>query len=268
MAAYPRWQGELRPGPVLGTIAVEEARRTLRSFWGQIAIFLGFLLLVLFLSPLVSAARRAPDSHSVDYFLSFFHSTLWAGVGVAAIASGPALLDDARRGALELYLSRGVSKRQYLAAKVLSVFGLTSLAVVGPALAYWVLSFLLFPRQPADWLLVPGGVLAEGLLWAGMLTGLGLGLSGLAKSSRAATIVLFGGFAVMDVFVSTLLDAVTGNHQVEVVSPLVALSQLSPAVFHAGQVVFPWWWGFAELLGLMAVGWALVAWKHPRLAGA
>jgi hypothetical protein len=257
---YPRWQGTLRSGPAFPTIVAQETRRAFRNIWATYALALVFIV-ALFYAP------RLPSQNTLDNFLAAFHTLLWGGVAMAGIIGASTLLEDSRHNALELYLSRGLRMRDYLAGKVLAVFGLTSLAVIGPALLYFVATVMLVEQHPAHWELVPLGVLVEGLLWAGVLTALALGVSCVSRNARAASITLLGSFFIMDVFVSNLLEGITRNAQLQILSPLVSMAQLSPVLFQAGDQLFPWWWGLAEMLLLLGIGIALVAWKHPRLAG-
>jgi ABC-type transport system involved in multi-copper enzyme maturation permease subunit len=270
VTAYPRWQGELRGGPAFLTIALEDARRALRNTWSQMALVLVFAYAVIFLGGLgtLADARGDAAAHTWTNFQFFLGNLRWGALAVAAVMAGPALLEDARRGALELYLARGIPHRDYVAGKVLAVFGMSFLAFAGPAVLYVVGSHLLFEAQPQGWEMAIPGALAYGILLGLVVTGLGLGLSSVARSSRGATLLLFGGVAILDIFVGNLLEGITRNAQFQVLSPLAALAQQSEWMFgQPGPHAFPAWWGLAHLLVLLLVGWGLLWWKQPRLAG-
>jgi hypothetical protein len=239
--------------------------------WVQVALILVLAYAVIYLGSLrsLASARSVASAHTWDNFLGFLNIVRWGAVMVAAVMAGPALLEDKRRGALELYLARAIRARDYMAGKVLAIFSLSALAVIGPGLIYWVGAFFLFDKQPTGWEYVPLGVVGYGLMWAMLVTGLGLGLSSVARSSRAATIALAGAFVVADVVVSNLLAGVTRDENWRVLSPLAALGQQVEWLFPGSKAPFPFpaWWGLLAWVALVGIGWGLVAWKRPRLAG-
>lgn len=271
VTGYPRWRGPLSEGPAFPAVAAGDIRRALNNMWSRTALILVFAYAVIFLGNLytLGQARGADAAHTMDNFLYFLNNLRWGALAIAAVMAGPGLLEDARRGALELYLSRGITRRDYLLGKVLAVFGLTALAMIGPALLYYAGTYTLFDKQPAPWVQAPAGIVVYGLMWAALVSGLGLGLSCVAKSSRGATLMLFGGFVVADLLVSKLLEGITRAGEAQILSPFSAIAQQTGWLFNVKPpFVFPEWWGLLEWLALTAVGWGLVAWKHPRLAGA
>jgi ABC-type transport system involved in multi-copper enzyme maturation permease subunit len=268
--SYPRWRGELREGPAVFVVAGEEIRRAWNSTWTRTGLILVAAYTVMYLGSLFTAKQARGDAvHSMDNFLFFLHNIRWGALFLAAMMGGPALLEDRRRGALELYLSRAVTKADYLGGKILAVFGISTLAMVGPALLYFALSFALFEQQPDNWLQAPLGGIVYGLMWGAMVGGLALGISCVARGSLGAALVLLGSFLIVEVVVSLLLAGITNSPLIRIASPFAAMTQQSSWLFgHPGGFAFPEWWGIA-LWGLLTVlGWALVAWKHPRMAGA
>lgn len=271
VTGYPRWQGALTGPPAFLVIATEDARRAARGMWGQVALLLAFLMPVIFLIQVNSLAgsRGAAAAHTWDNFSLLLGQMRWFTLAVAAIMAGTALLDDHRRGALELYFGRGVSRREYLAGKVLAVFGTTYGAFVGGTLLYILGSYMLISAQPTGWERAFPGTLVYGLIWAALVSGLGLGLSCVARSARGATLLLFGGFAVADVFVASLLQGITNTDAAQLLSPFSAMALQSGWLF--GQpdpnLTLDPMWGLVLLVVLIAVGWGLVLWKQPRLAG-
>ena len=265
---YPRWQGELSGAPRMLVIAVEETRRAWNNQWARTALMLAFAYAILTLGTLFSLRTRV-GIHTMDALVEFLGLLRWAGLGLAAVAAGPALLEDAQRGALELYLSRAVTRLDYLAGKILSVFGLAFAAVAGPGLLYWLGSFVVFEDQPAGWAWAWAGILGYAILWALVVTGIGLGLSCVARSSRAASLILFGGIAGIDILFGLILGAITRDETVQVVSPMADLAQQVVWLFPGTEApaAFPWWWGLIALGILLLVGWGLVWWRHPRLKG-
>lgn len=269
VTGYPRWERSFSRAPRFLTVAAHEARRAWDDQWGRAAIYLAIGYAVLTIGTLYAAAKSNPATHSLTTFLSFLDLLRWMSLGVAAVVAGPALLDDARRGALELYLSRALRRRDYLMGKTVAVFGLAFLVVWLPALAYIGGTYVLIDKQPPNWGWATLGSLGYALMWATVVAGLGLGLSCVVRSSRAATLILFGGVAVLDIILTKLLVGITRDTTVEVMSPLGDLQQQvtwlfpgAPAPYH-----FPFWWGLIALGGLAVAGWSLVWLRAPRLKG-
>ncbi|HLE95784.1 MAG TPA: ABC transporter permease subunit [Candidatus Thermoplasmatota archaeon] len=265
----PRYEGVLRRRPSFPVVAFEEVRRALQNPWARFALMLAFAYSVVYLGSLWTLKQSRGDSvHTMENFLYFVNLLRWAALAIAAVMTGPSLLEDQRRGALELYFSRAVTKADYLAGKVLAVLGLTFISVFGPAMVYFAGSWVLFEKMPDRWAWVPLTAAAYAAIWALVVAGVGLGLSLVSRSSRAATLLLFGGVAVLDVIISNLLEAITRNDSVQVISPLSALGQQVGWLFGADlPYTFPFWWGLVTLGGLALVGWVLVAIRHPRLQG-
>lgn len=265
---YPRWEGELSRSPRMFIIAIREVQRVLKSNWAMGALLLAFSYGVVTAGNLY-AGRESFGVHTWANFLDFQELLCWAGLALAAVATGPALLEDARKGALELYHSRAATRFDYLAGKSLAIVGLAWAAVSGPALIYWAGTYLVFDEQPEAWAWAWAGILGFGLIWALVVTGLGLGLSSVARSSRAAAIILFGGIALLDILFGRVLTLITRAPEILVMSPLADMAQQATWLFPAATppYEFEWWWGAAALAGLIALGWGLVYWRHPRLKG-
>lgn len=269
MNEYPRWQGELRSTPTSVVIVGEEVRRGWYDQWARSAIILVGAYTILYLTTIYSQSQRLGDTvHTMDNFLYLINLLPWGALALAAIMGGPAFLEDSRQGALELYLSRAVSRVDYLTGKSVAVFGMAFLAIWLPSLLYWGASFLMFENHPDGWNWAPLAAAGHAFMWAVMATGLGLGLSCVARSSRAATLILLGGFAVMDVLISNLLESITRNDFMQLLSPFSAISEQREWLFNVdGEFEFPAMWGLVEWFALSVVGWGLVAWRHPRLRG-
>lgn len=262
---YPSWHGQLSTGRTFPVIARHEISRTWNDLWGRIAIVFVVAYALVFIGSLQTAG---PDAHTTGNALRFVDTLRWGALVLAAIMAGPALLEDRLHGALELYLSRAVTRLDYLAGKIGAVLDLTAVVVIVPGIVYWVATYFLFTEHPEQWLLFPLGVIAYGLLWALMVTGVALGLACVSKSSRATALILFGVFAIADLLISDILQGITRNEALQILSPFSAHAQQVGWLFQAPeQFGFPYWWGIVELVVLMALGWALVWWKHPRLAG-
>lgn len=178
------------------------------------------------------------------------------------------LLEDARRGALELYLSRPVTRLHHLAGKALALLALCLTMFVVPILLYTLGTYVFFDEQPDGWTTAPWAALPYALLWSVAVSGLALGVSCLARNGRAAALLLIGGAVALHVIAATLLPNLTEATWPTILSPFSAMQAIQPWLWpsvEAGE--FPAWWGLAEVLALAALGWGLVARFHPRLRG-
>lgn len=269
ITGYPRWKGELAKSPRWFTIMAHEMRRAWDDQWGRTAIYVAIGYAVINVAQLFAATRSDPTAHNIENFLSFLGLLRWAALGIAAVMAGPALLEDAQRGALELYLSRALDRRDYLLGKTLAVFVVTLGVVWLPALFYIGGSFLIVSTHPADWAWTVLGSLGYSAIWAFVVAGAGLGLSCVVRSARAATLILFGGIAVLDIILASLLQLITNNNGVQIISPLGDLQEQVGWLFPGAATPynFPWWWGLIVLGAIAAVGWALVVLRAPRLKG-
>lgn len=269
--SYKRWTGPLTTRPLTSVVAENEVRLAFVSLWSRIVI----LLALLYTSVAVASLYRNRQNlgsdvvHSFDAFVGFLNNLQWVALAVAAIVGAPAILEDLRRGALELYLGRAVTSTHYLVGKIFATVGLTTLAVMIPALVYVGATAVLFRRHPIGWAWAVPGALLYALLLGLMVGGLALGLSAVSRSSRAATLVLFGGVAVLELVVRHVLEGITREPRLAILSPLAAFEQQSEWIFPrvTATSTFPLWWGIAEISVLIFAGWFLLWWRRPRVPG-
>lgn len=264
VTGYPKWEGQLSGAPRIWSIALNEARRAYNDQWARAALILAFGWAVITLGPLVAR----PTAHTLEAYLAFLGLLRWAALGVAAVMAGVALLDDDKKGALELYLSRSVTRWTYLGGKVLAVLGMTFLTLFGPALIYYLASFLLIDTQPEGWPYAVLGAAGFAAIWAIVVSGVGLGVSCVVRSTRAASILIFAGIAGADILLGTLLSTITSSDTPRVFSPMSSLDQQRTWLFNMDPLFdFPWWWGAITLGALAIAGWTMVWLRHPRLKG-
>lgn len=268
MRGYPKWERSFTNVPRFVTVAVNEVRRALVNPWARTALMFAVGYAVITIGGLYSVRTRV-GVHTTDALVEFLNLLHWAALAVASTMAGPALLDDHRKGALELYHARGVTRWSYLSGKVLAVWGLAFFAVAAPGFVYWAGSYLVFENHPAGWGWSIFGILGDAALWSLVITGLGLGLSSVARSSRAATLILFGAVAGLDIVFGRILNAITRSGDVLVLSPMASITQQAIWLFPGAKTdyTFTWWWGLLALGILLAIGWGLVWWRHPRLKG-
>lgn len=261
---YPRWKGELSRSPRLMTIAGEEMRKIYRDRWS------GYVLAAALLAAALSFAVQTPlERTRLDELVNAMKLIEWGALAIAALAAGPALLDDKKYGALELYLSRAVRPWEYFVGKGLAVWLSTVAIVFAPSFLYYVSSILTVENLPEGWGWVWLGILGHAVVWGTVVTGLGLGLSAVLKSGRAASLVLFGAVFLLDALLSNVLQNLSRDPKFQLLSPIANLHQQNAWLFAEGTApyAFPWWWSTLVLLGLALVGWGVAYWRRPRLRG-
>jgi hypothetical protein len=268
---YPRWVGgsPLRQGTSLPVIALQEVRRAYQDFWFRLAAIFVVAFSLVYLGNLYTRQQSIGDSvHTLKDFADFLGNLRWGALALAATMGGPALLGDSHKGALEIYLTRSVSHVEYLVAKTLAVFGVSFLGLAVPAVLYYGAAAFFFEKHPAGWTPIIFGGLLYAFIWGLLISGVALGLSCVARSSRAATIILFGGFALLEIVISRLLTGITRNTELSILSPFSAMTSQNSWILNVTtDTGFPAWWGLAEILLLTIAGWLLVAWRHPRVRG-
>lgn len=261
---YPRWQGQLSAGSRIAVVADGELQRAYRSTWSLLTVGVGLAIGLASVIELIQVARDGDTQFAYDAYLAMLGQLRWAAIAVAAVIGGPAILEDLRNGATKLYLTRSLTPSDYLAGKALAVFALIGVTILLPALAYYVAG-LAIDIEGLDWQRMLGAAIADAILWAAMATGLALGLSLAAKSSRTAIIILLGGFVGLHIVAANLLSSLTEDDTWSLLSPFAAMDAVERWAFQADAAeAFPWWWGLLVILGLTIAGWTLVAALRPR----
>lgn len=265
---YTRWEGKPVDSSRIGIIAGDELRRVRTNTWSFLAAGAGIAWGIASTIELYQVKQAGDATHDVQGFLAMLGQLQWFVLVAAALIGTPMLLEDARRGALELYLSRPVTRFQHLAGKATALLALCMTMFVVPIAMYVLGAYVFFDEQPDGWTAAPWISLGYAFVWSVMASGLALGVSCLARNGRAAALVLIGGAVVLHVTATTLLPNLTEATWPTILSPFNAMQATQTWIWSEAETGdFPAWWGLAEVLGLAALGWLLVAWFHPRLRG-
>lgn len=277
LAPYPRFEGKLSAAPRFWVMLEEAVRGAIRAPWALTALGLALAWGVASIIEFQNLREAAGTSvHDGRGFLALLDQLPWFALGVAATVGGPALVDDIRSGALELYLSRSVGRAEYLGTKAATVFGLTTLSIFLPALAYWISSFVFYDGHPDWWSSALLGAAGISLLWGAVASGLALGLSAVSRGTAAPALILLGAFAAIDYIVDPIaltqrmsaLTTLTGDPRAAAVSPFEWLNAQQHAFLRLETAPpFPAWWGLVGLATLALVGWGLMLWRGPRPRG-
>lgn len=265
---YVPWPGQLTRTSRIGIVAWDELRRLRTNTWGVLAVGAGLAWGLASIIELYQLRDAGNPAHAISGFLAMLDQLRWFVLAAVAVVGASALLEDARLGALELYLSRPLTRGDHLAGKALALVVICLGMFALPILAYTVTSYAFFDEHPNGWMWAPLSGLAYGLLWSLMVAGLALGVSCVARSGRTAALLLFGGAVVVHVTAVNVLPQLTESSWLAIFSPFNAMEATQPWLWDVpAKGDFPPWWGLAEILALAATGWALVAWRHPRLRG-
>jgi ABC-2 type transport system permease protein len=156
-------------------------------------------------NPAVKALLIVPlsaiDAHffvrcvSIQAFLAF----------VLACWIGPSLVaPDLANGALSLYLSRPISRTEYLAGKFMALAGLLLLITWVPVLFLYLLQASLEAGWLASHLRIGFAILLGSVLWVALLSLMALTLSAVVKRRQTASLLLavvfFGGAAFGEIW--------------------------------------------------------------------
>lgn len=136
------------------------------------------------------------DTH--ETLSTFIVAQMFTTLILLAVVAGGLVAEDRRTGALELYFSRPLSRRDYAIGKLLAA-GLVPVAtLVVPFLVLWLAAVGVAPTQLGGelvGLVVPG--LAAALLVTALLTGTIVGASAAGERGRTVGIVYVVGFFVL-----------------------------------------------------------------------
>ena len=177
------------------------------------------------------------------------------------LVKGPSLLaPDLKDNALPLYLSRPLTKSQYLLGKLLVLLWLTGAVTWIPGLllvsvnAYYAEDGWLF-----DNLAVPLGLVATCLIWSGCLSIIALALSAWVRWRPAATLGFLGLFVIGSA-IGNLFRATSGHWYGSLIIPWDAIEVVGRDLFGAKAsdlMPLPWAWGTLAVVSALAL-WALM----------
>lgn len=166
-------------------------------------------------------------------FATFIGVQMVACAFLLAMVAAGLVADDRRTGAMELYFSRPLRRRDYVLGKLLATALVPAATLVLPFLLLWILVVGMAPQSTAGPLL---GLLLPGLLGAVVaavvLTTTILGLSAVGERGRTVGVIYVVGMLVLASLGNGLSDQ--GQAWAGYLSPLRNVQTLSDAVLDAG----------------------------------
>ena len=214
-----------------------------------------------FFGPGWGSADIAVDDFLDDWlYYGIVGPSLWVTF-LVVLVRGPALLaPDLKDNAMPLYLSRPLTKAQYLLGKLLVLFWLTGAVTWIPGL---VLVSVNAYYAKDGWLLdnisVPLGLVATCLVWSGCLSIIALALSAWVRWRPAATLGFLGLFVIGSA-VGNLFRATSGDWYGSLIILWDSIEVVGRDLFGANAsdlMPLPWAWGTLAVATALAL-WALM----------
>lgn len=174
--------------------------------------------------------------------------TIFAGAGLVA--------NDLRTGAILVYLSRPLTRRDYVTGKLLVVLLLNLSITLAPALLLYLVALALAPDQFLKWELawIGPAIVLYSLIISMVLSLVALAVSSLSKSARVAGLGFFGLLMGLEL-VHTILREAFDRPEAALLSLMTGLQTIGRALFGISDRTFalPWPWS-ALVLGAVCLG--------------
>jgi ABC-2 type transport system permease protein len=274
MAVYKRtykaYHGQLTPAWSRFTVLSRYGLSTLfnsRPFTAYTVLcFLPFLVGLVYIYIVHSAAAQAvlgvgktiPGTVNNVWFLSFLGVEVAMGFVLAAW-SGPGMITgDFANHSVQLYLSRPISRTEYLFGKISVLAALLSATTWVPAL---VLFFVKAELQGHGWLWenlwMAGAILVACLIWIAVISLVSMAVAVWVKWRIAATALMLGIFFLLPAL-SAVLDAILRTQWGSLINITHMMSIVWAHLFRlqaierhsSGFDVVPLWAAWASLLSL------------------
>ncbi|MGE5124999.1 MAG: ABC transporter permease subunit [Betaproteobacteria bacterium] len=198
-------------------------------------------------------------------FGEFLNGQILLMVLVSVFGASGLIANDLRSGAILVYLSRPLTRRDYVLGKLGVPLALNLAITLAPGLLLYLVGLLLAPEQYLKWSLawIAPAILAHALAASLVVSLLTLAISALSKSARVAGLGFVGVFFGLEVM-RTVLQAGFDRREAVLVSLWGGLKALGVAFFGVQdqQLSIPWVW---PLLVLGAASLACLAVLRSRV---
>ena len=250
-------------------IAREALRHVLakRAFLGLLALswlpFVVRLVQVFVVTRFPEAGRVLPVNGGM--FGEFLNQQIGLTLLLSAFGGAGLIANDLRTGAILVYLSRPLTRRDYVLGKLTVLLALNLAVTLAPGLLLYAAALALAPEQFAAWSLawIGPAIVAHSLLVALAAGLLALAVSSIARSARVAGlsfVLLFVGLGVVGAVLKNVLD----TPATALVSPQGDLELVGRALFGvAAQDGVHWAWA-ALVLAALGAGCVLILRSRVR----
>jgi ABC-2 type transport system permease protein len=237
-----------------------------RAFLGLLGLswlpFFGFSIFLYVVTQFREANRILPVD--ARFFGQFFLLQLSLALILTTFGGAGLIANDLRSGGILVYLSRPLTRRDYVVGKLCVLLGLNLSITLVPGLLLYGVGVALAPdyllKASLAWI-GPAIVLFSFVLSLS-LSLLALAVSALSKSARVAGLGFFGLVIGLEM-VRVVLDAGFGRPEARLLSPRSNVEVLNSVIFGLGQHAdLNWAW---SALALAALGLACLAVLRARV---
>jgi ABC-2 type transport system permease protein len=191
----------------------------------------------------------------------------WLWLMIITIFGGAGLVaNDLRTGAILVYLSRPLTRRDYVLGKLGVLMLLNMSVTLVPGLLLYLIALALAPDQFLKWDLawIGPAIVLQSLVMSLVMSLVGLAVSSLSRSARVAGIGFFGIVVGLEV-ARGILYAMYRRPETALMSFRASLQSLAAAVFGLSEraVSLPWFYP-ATVLAVVAFGCLLVLRSRVR----
>ena len=205
-----------------------------RAFLGLLALcwlpFFGFVIYIYGVTRFGEAGGMLPLDGRL--FARFFDWQIPLALLLTTFGGAGLIANDLRTGAILVYLSRPLTRRDYVLGKLNVLLALNLSITLAPGLLLYAAGLALAPEHFLKWSLAFLGpaAAAQGLLVSLVLSLLALAVSALCRSARVAGLGFFGLLVGLEM-VRGVLRLVVESPVVAAISPQADLRALGRALF-------------------------------------
>ncbi|MEZ5166429.1 MAG: ABC transporter permease subunit [Acidimicrobiales bacterium] len=210
-------------------------RKARHKIFPVIIILLSFVRAIVFVGVAAIFPVDIFEGQIIPAYWELLRDSILPVLLFAAMVAPEALVRDRRDGMLSLYLSTPLTRGTYLLSKVISVFGIMTVTLVGPALLL-LLGFTfegVGPAGPVDWLVAFLRVLAAGVAVAVVFTALALACSSITDRRAFASISVVLFLIGLSAVVAVLIDPADATPTIRLLDPVTLPLEMAPRIFGA-----------------------------------
>jgi ABC-2 type transport system permease protein len=238
-----------------------------RAFLGLLAVsFLPFIVRLI----QIYVVTRFPEAGRIlpidgRLFGEFLNQQIGFTILLSIFGASGLVANDLRTGAILVYLSRPLTRRDYVAGKLLVPLLLNLAVTLVPALVLYLAGLALAPEQYLRWDLwwIAPAVVAHAVTISLVVSLLILAVSSLSRSARVAGLGFAGLFFGLEM-VRLVLQNGFGRREAMLLSFQADLQSLGVALFGVVDRQLDIFWGW-PLLVLVAISLGCLAILHSRV---
>ena len=229
-----------------------------RAFLGLLAVsFAPFLVRLV----LMYASTRFPDLQQwlpVDgrVFGEFLNQQVGFTILLSIFGASGLIANDLRTGAILVYLSRPLTRRDYVLGKLGVPLALNLAVTLAPGLLLYAVAIALAPDQFLKWDLawIPPAVIVHAIAISLFVSLLALAISALSRSARVAGLAFFGFLFGLEM-ARLIIQNGFGRREAILLSPQADLQSLGASLFGLPRPDLAFHWAApAAVLVVVALG--------------